>query len=59
MVVRNSGTRPNGQPGQGLRALDDKLRPFGGSLTSQVLPADEAGGWTFAVTITLQIWHGG
>jgi adenine/guanine phosphoribosyltransferase-like PRPP-binding protein len=59
VVVRNSGTRPNGRPGKGLRALDEKLRPFGGSLTSQALPEDEHGGWTFAVTVTLPLWHGG
>ena len=56
MVVRNSGTAPAGPPGRGLRALNDKLRPFGGSLTGQVLADDE---WTFAATATLPLWHGG
>lgn len=59
MVVRNSGTRPNGRPGQGLQALDEKLRPFGGSLSSQALPPGDPGGWTFAVTVVLSLWHGG
>jgi adenine/guanine phosphoribosyltransferase-like PRPP-binding protein len=59
MVVRNSGTRPASRAGRGLRALDEKLRPFGGSLTSQALTEDDAGGWTFAVTVTLPLWHGG
>ena len=56
MVVRNSGTAPAGPPGRGLRALNDKLRPFGGSLTGQVLADGE---WTFAATATLPLWHGG
>jgi hypothetical protein len=56
MVVRNSGTAPATRPGRGLKALNDKLRPFGGSLTGQVLADDE---WTFAATATLPLWHGG
>ena len=56
MVVRNSGTAPAATPGRGLRALSDKLRPFGGSLTGQVLADDE---WTFAAIATLPLWHGG
>ena len=58
MVARNSGTGPAARPGSGLRALGDKLRPFGGSLTGQVF-RDWAGGWTFAVTVTLPVWQGG
>ena len=56
MVARNSGTAPSAPPGRGLRALSDKLRPFGGSLTGQVLAGDE---WTFAVIVTLPLWRGG
>jgi hypothetical protein len=56
LVVRNSGTRPSTPPGQGLKALNDKLRPFGGKLTSRVLAQDE---WTFEVVTTLPLWHGG
>ena len=37
MVVRNSGTMPSTPAGRGLKAFSDKLRPFGGSLTGQVL----------------------
>ena len=56
MVVRNSGTLPSTPPGRGLKALSDKLRPFGGSLIGQVLADDE---WTFAAVATLPLWHGG
>ena len=56
IVVRNSGTAPATPPGRGLKALSDKLRPFGGSLTGQVLADDE---WTFAVIVTLPLWRGG
>ncbi len=56
MVVLNSGTLPSTSPGRGLKALSDKLRPFGGSLTGQVLTGDE---WTFAAVATLPLWHGG
>jgi len=56
MVVRNSGTLPSTPAGRGLKALNDKLRPFGGSLTGQVLAGDE---WTFAAVATLPLWHGG
>ncbi len=59
LVVRNSGTRPSGRAGQGLRALDEKLQPFGGSLTSQAPSENEPGAWTFAVTVTLPLWQGG
>ena len=37
IVVRNSGTVACTQPGRGLEALNDKLRPFGGSLRGQEL----------------------
>ena len=56
MVVRNSGTAPSAQPGHGLKALSDKLRPFGGKLTGQDLAEDE---WTFAAVATLPLWRGG
>ncbi len=56
MVVRNSGTMPSTPAGRGLKAFSDKLRPFGGSLTGQVLAGDE---WTFAAVATLPLWHGG
>ena len=56
MVVRNSGTVPSTPAGRGLKAFSDKLRPFGGSLTGQVLVGDE---WTFAAVATLPLWHGG
>jgi hypothetical protein len=56
LIVRNSGTAANASPGRGLKALNDKLRPFGGSLSGQVLNEDD---WTFAALITLARWHGG
>jgi hypothetical protein len=56
MVVRNSGTVTRTPPGRGLRALNDKLKPFGGSLTYEVPAEDE---WTFAVIVRLPLWHGG
>jgi adenine/guanine phosphoribosyltransferase-like PRPP-binding protein/signal transduction histidine kinase len=56
LVVRNSGTRARTPEGQGIRALNDKLRPFGGSLEGHVLAEDE---WTFAAIVTLPVWHGG
>ncbi len=59
MVVRNSGTRPSDRAGRGLRALNEKLQPFGGSLTSQAPSENDAGSWTFAVTIAFPIWRGG
>jgi len=56
IVVRNSGTQPSTPAGRGLKALSDKLRPFGGSLSGQVLAGGE---WTFAAVATLPVWHGG
>jgi hypothetical protein len=56
IVVRNSGTAARRPPGRGLKALNDKLRPFGGSLTHQALNGDQ---WTFAATVVLPLWHGG
>jgi adenine/guanine phosphoribosyltransferase-like PRPP-binding protein len=56
IVVHNSGTVACKQPGHGLEALNDKLRPFGGSLRGQESGEDE---WTFAVEIKLALWHGG
>jgi adenine/guanine phosphoribosyltransferase-like PRPP-binding protein len=55
MIVRNSGTVARTPPGRGLKALNDKLRPFGGSLTGKVVAEDE---WTFAAVATLPLWHG-
>ena len=54
MVLRNSGTAAIGPPGRGLKALSDKLEPFGADLASQVL-ADE---WTFELTASLPVWRG-
>ena len=56
LVVRNSGTAACTPPGRGLKALNDMLRPFGGSLSGQVLNEDD---WTFAALVTLPRWHGG
>jgi adenine/guanine phosphoribosyltransferase-like PRPP-binding protein len=56
MVVRNSGTLPCRPPGRGLKALDDKLKPFGGSLSGQAFTDDD---WSFAAIATLPLWHGG
>jgi hypothetical protein len=55
-TLRNSGTRPSSPPGHGIRALREKLRPFGGSLWGQI--ADE-GEWTFAAVARFSLWHGG
>jgi adenine/guanine phosphoribosyltransferase-like PRPP-binding protein len=55
-TLRNSGTMPRRMSGKGLQALNDKLRPFGGSLTGQVLAEDA---WTFAAVATLPLWYGG
>jgi adenine/guanine phosphoribosyltransferase-like PRPP-binding protein len=55
MVVHNSGTVGRTPPGRGLMALNDKLRPFGGSLTYQMLTE---GDWTFAAVVALPLWHG-
>jgi adenine/guanine phosphoribosyltransferase-like PRPP-binding protein len=54
-VLRNSGTIPRRMPGKGLQALNDKLRPFGGSLAGQVLTEDD---WTFAAVATFPLWYG-
>jgi hypothetical protein len=56
LALRNSGTRPSTPPGQGIRALNDKLRPFGGSLKGQT---PDQGEWTFAAVATFSLWHGG
>jgi hypothetical protein len=56
IVVRNSGTAASKPRGHGLKALNDKLRPFGGSLTGQVPNDDE---WTFATVVALPLWQGG
>ncbi|GAA1315501.1 hypothetical protein GCM10009634_86290 [Saccharothrix xinjiangensis] len=55
IVVRNSGTRPSPRPGRGLPALNDKARPFGGSVTGR----PEVGGrWTFTSTVAFPLWRG-
>ncbi|HEY7144278.1 MAG TPA: hypothetical protein VH637_08525 [Streptosporangiaceae bacterium] len=56
LVLRNSGTAPRQLPGKGIRALNDKLRPFGGSVNGLALSDD---GWTFAAVVTLPLWYGG
>jgi hypothetical protein len=56
IVVRNSGTVARTPRGHGLEALNDKLRPFGGSLRGQEVAE---GDWTFAVEVKLPLWHGG
>jgi hypothetical protein len=56
IVVRNSGTAASKPRGHGLKALNDKLRPFGGAITDQELSEDE---WTFAAVVALPVWHGG
>lgn len=56
LALRNSGTMPRRMSGKGLQALNDKLRPFGGSLAGQVLAEDD---WTFAAVATLPLWYGG
>ncbi|MGV9703784.1 hypothetical protein [Streptomyces sp. NPDC003483] len=56
---RNTGTRPRRAPGQGLRALDAKLRPFGASLTGHALDAEDGEkGWTFETLLALPRWEG-
>jgi adenine/guanine phosphoribosyltransferase-like PRPP-binding protein len=55
IVIRNSGTVARIPPGRGIKTLNDKLRPFGGSLSGQVLNEDK---WTFAALIALPLWHG-
>ncbi|NNN30194.1 hypothetical protein HLK59_07420 [Streptomyces sp. S3(2020)] len=53
--LRTTGTRPSPAPGQGLRTLDAKLRPFGASLTGQAL---DDGDWTFETLLALRLWEG-
>ncbi|MFJ5272833.1 hypothetical protein [Streptomyces sp. NPDC088358] len=56
---RNTGTRPRRAPGQGLRALDAKLRPFGASLTGHALDEEDGEkGWTFETLLALRLWEG-
>jgi hypothetical protein len=56
IVMRNSGTTARKPRGHGLKALNDKLRPFGGAITDQALNEDE---WTFVAVVALPVWHGG
>lgn len=55
VVLRNTGTRPRSVPGQGLRALNAKLRPFEASLTGRPLAGEP---WTFETILTLRLWEG-
>jgi signal transduction histidine kinase len=54
LVLRNSGTKPRTPAGQGLKALNDKLRPFGGELIGRVVLSDE---WTFEAVAKLPLWN--
>jgi hypothetical protein len=56
LVMRNSGSKPSRPPGQGIKALNDKLRPFGGDLVGRILTKDE---WTFEAIATLSLWNRG
>ena len=56
VLVRNTGTVACMPRGHGLEALNDKLRPFGGSLRGRELAEDD---WTFAAELKLALWHGG
>ncbi|BCL26063.1 hypothetical protein ACFFS2_16030 [Streptomyces aurantiacus] len=55
VAIRNTGTRPHPSPGQGLRALDAKLRPFGATLSGRAL---SEGGFSFEAALTLRLWEG-
>jgi hypothetical protein len=55
IVVRNTGSKADSPPGQGLRSLNEKLSPFGASVTGH---HESAGPWTFTTTITLIVWQG-
>jgi hypothetical protein len=55
LVVRNSGTRPRQPPGRGMRALNEKLRPFGATLRGASV---DRGRWTFTTTATFELWRG-
>ncbi|TDC69826.1 hypothetical protein E1200_07350 [Actinomadura sp. GC306] len=55
VVVRNSGTRPSGRPGRGVRSFNERLRPFGATLRGRPL---SDGPWTFEAVITLARWRG-
>ncbi|MEU8802287.1 hypothetical protein [Spirillospora sp. NPDC048819] len=55
VVVRNSGTRPSGRPGRGVRSFNERLRPFGATLRGRPLTDDP---WTFEAVITLPRWRG-
>ncbi|WP_146108215.1 hypothetical protein V5P93_003640 [Actinokineospora auranticolor] len=55
LLVRNTGTRPRWPAGRGLRALNERLRPFGGSLVGN---AEDDEDWTFTANVTLPLWRG-
>lgn len=55
VAVHNSGTHPRIPAGHGLRSLNEKLRPFGGSLIGH---PESDGEWTFTTTASLQLWRG-
>jgi hypothetical protein len=56
MILRNAGTKPLTKPGQGLKSLNEKLRPFGGTLTGNTLTEGE---WTFEAIAKLALWQKG
>jgi signal transduction histidine kinase len=55
VVIRNTGSQPRPIRGRGLGSFNQKLLPFGGSLTGNPL---EQGDWTFEATVTLALWQG-
>ncbi|GGL64715.1 hypothetical protein GCM10010129_05380 [Streptomyces fumigatiscleroticus] len=55
VALRNTGTRPSPAPGQGLRALDARLRPFEAALTGRALDEED---WTFETLLSLRVWEG-
>lgn len=55
IVIKNSGTHPGSSSGRGLRSLDEKLRPFGASVTGR---RENGEYWTFATTVGLALWQG-
>ncbi|GAB3744955.1 hypothetical protein GCM10027598_80550 [Amycolatopsis oliviviridis] len=54
LIIRNTGTRATDRLGHGLRSLNDKLRPFGGSIAGVRLDGE----WAFATEISLSVWQG-
>lgn len=54
-ILRNSDSCPRPTPGRGLRTCNDKLAPFGGSVSWNVITDGE---WTFEAVVTLSLWQG-